>query len=195
MQLEVEIRGSLSEEEYQMLYNFLEKNAKKVGESDELVIFYNENKTLGLKGDVLRIKKSNAHERLILKKEIADSNEEIEVELKEGQYVDMIRILHAFGFENASIAPSFRKDFRMGHITITLKNKCIIGPHYEIDTIVNSQEKISDARKELMQLAFELNLKVWGDDEYNTHKDACWRDIMPVKIIEKLDEISRGKVL
>ena len=133
--------------------------------------------------------------KIVLKREIAGSNEEIEVELKEGQYINMIKVLHALGFENASIAPSFRKDFKMEHITITLKNKCIIGTHYEMDTVVDLQEKVSDARKELMQLASRLNLKVWNNDEYNAHKEACWKDIVPVKLVEKMDEISKGKVL
>ncbi len=65
--IEVGLRGPLNNENFKKLKGFLDKNARKTGEDDEVVIFFGENKKLNIRPDAIRIKKDNQNGRLVFK--------------------------------------------------------------------------------------------------------------------------------
>lgn len=170
-QIEVEIRGPLSYHQLKSLTRKLRKESRFLGKKKQEVIFFQENKILHFPKDHLRIRKDKRGEKVCLK---LKSGQEIEFFLKEREYKKAITFFKFFGFNHYSISPSWREDYSYQGATISLKWRCIIGPHFEIEKIVNNKNETAKTHKKLLILAGHLDLKIWSEKEYLEHKSHCW---------------------
>lgn len=170
MTTEVEIRGPLTESEYARLLSFLKKKGKLLKEADQLAIFFH-----GLK-DNLSLKKDHSLEKLVLKKGgwHHGNRQEIEVILEKGQFDNALKLLKALGYTLGHKVPAFRQDFSYKGVQISLKTKAVIGPHYEMETIVSRRKQIAHVKKRLLLIAKELELKVWTERAYREHTRRMW---------------------
>lgn len=174
--IEVEIRGPLSIKQLKILSAKLKGECKFLGKSNQRVIFFQENKILKLPKDCLRIKQDENGELVCFKFQNSfDSCQELEFFLKKGEYQKAIFFFQKIGFLTYSTAPAEREDFLYKNMKISLKNKCIMGPHYEIEKIINQKSALKKTKKELLSLAKEFNLKVWDENEYLNHRRYCWQ--------------------
>jgi predicted adenylyl cyclase CyaB len=180
--IEVEMRGALEDDSFSKLKAFLEKNAKKQGEDNELVMFIGKNDTLNLKGDSLRIKKKGDRAKLVFKGGTIGEEEEIEVRINPEDILGLLGLLNKFGFEHISFAPSFRADYVFDEIRVSLKNRCIIGPHFEMEILVDSEKDVESAKEKIKKLLARFKLKDWSVEDYKNYKDMKWRSIKPKKI-------------
>ncbi len=191
MKMEVEVRGPLTNKEYNTLCDFLSTNGSEIYTNSEVVLFLQENKKLGIKKDIFRLKKKGKKEILQFKNRFG---EEIEIELEKGGIEKMLKLLNVLGFEKVSIAPAFRRDFLYKGVKFSLKSKCIIGPHYEAEIIVSDKDRIQIAKEKLMKTINELKLKAWNENEYLEHKARAWKNIKPINI-EKILKVGLNEVL
>jgi len=189
--IEVEIRGPLNEEEFTNAINFFETNAKKTKEYEEIALFFNENKLLNLPGDTVRVKVKEKSSKLTFKTGKLGRENEIEIEIKKEQVGELLKILGNLGFKTVSMAPSLRRDYLFDSVTISLKEKCIIGKHFEMEILVDKKEDVEKAQQKLMKLSKKLNFNSWSESEYNEHKDKCWKNEKPKKIAEVNDFIDK----
>lgn len=170
-QIEVEIRGMVSYRQLKILGQKLKKEGKFLGRKKQAVIFFQENKILKLPKDSLRIKKDETGMEVYLK---LKTGQEIELLLRSQDYKKAIAFFHFFGFVRYSIAPALREDYLYRGAIISLKWRCIIGPHFEIEKIVSAEKEIAKTRKKLLTLTKHLGLEVWSDKEYLEYKSRAW---------------------
>lgn len=170
--IEVEIRGPLTERQYQKLRSFLRKRGKLLAARDQQVIFFHYHK------HNLSLKKDHEKEKIVIKlgKDWQkESRQETEVHLEKGQFANALTLLKHLGFTKGYCAPAWREDYLYRRTQISLKTKCVIGPHYEMEKTVTSSAAASALKKRLMALAKELELKVWSEKEYRRHTHQMWQ--------------------
>ncbi len=170
MSTEVEIRGPLPKGEYKRIFSLLTKRGKLTKTSWQKVIFFHVRK------DNLSLKKDHDQEKIVLK--YGDwqkgNRKEVEVHLQKGQFEKALTVFKWLGLNKGRVAPALRQDFSYRGIQISLKTRCVIGPHYEMETNVSSLRQISITQKKLVRLAQSLGLKVWTELEYRQHTHARW---------------------
>lgn len=171
MAIEVEIRGPLTQRKYQGLFKFLEENGKLIKEAEQTAIFFRTEK------HNLSLKKDHDKEKLVLK--FGDwgrgSRKEIEVFLQNGQFDNALELLKGLGYNKDHCAPSFRQDYSYKGTQISLKTKAVIGPHYEMETTVERKNQEKTVRKKLLEVAGELGLRIWTDNQYKIHTHQMWQ--------------------
>lgn len=79
------------------------------------------------------------------------------------------------GYTQGYIALAWREDFQYQGIQISLKTRCIIGPHWEMESTVTNKHQTTQLKQELLKLAKQLGLKVWTEQEYRQHTHAKWQ--------------------
>ncbi|MEK7611665.1 MAG: CYTH domain-containing protein [Patescibacteria group bacterium] len=170
MTTEVEIRGPLTENEYTNLLAFLKMKGKLLKEADQLAIFFH------VKKDNLSLKKDHALEKLVLK--IGGwhrgNRKEVEVILAKNQFDNALALLKGLGYTLGHKVTAFRQDFSYKGVQISLKTKAVIGPHYEMETIVSRRDQIAHVKKGLLLVAKELRLQVWTEKAYREHTRRMW---------------------
>lgn len=186
--IEVEIRGPLSNKQFKSLSRSLKKDGRFLDRYNQLVIFFQQNIILNIAKDALRIKKDESGEKVCFKKQTrSDSSSELEFYLKNGEYKKAIKFFQLIGFDKYSLAPAARWEFLYRGVRVSLKNKCIIGPHYEMEVMVGERWEADKTKKRLLVLARKLGLKVWAPEEYSRHKSSCWS--LHKKKIKRNDEM------
>jgi len=174
-QIEVELRGPLTDRKLKTLSAQLKREDKFLGRKKQTVIFFQKNKLLNLPKDYLRLQIDENGEKVCLKiKSQIGANQEVEFFLKIGQYKKAIMFFKSVGFTNYSVSPAQREDFLYHGAMISLKWRCVIGPHFEIEKIVSQKNNIKKARESLLLLIRKLGLKVWTDKAYSKYKSYCW---------------------
>lgn len=170
MRTEVEIRGPLTEKEYQRLQKFLERKGKLIKAGDQMVIFFH------MAEHAMNLKKDHKLEKIVLKigQWQKGNREEIEVLLRKGQFGNALKLLKGLGYNKGYRIPAFRQDFLYRGIQISLKTKAVIGTHYEMETLAAGQREATGKKKSLLAVAKSLRLKVWSEAEYRRIAHERW---------------------
>lgn len=114
---EIEIRGKINNEEFKKLQDFLSKNAELTDQYDRLTIDISPgfdpktrnwdqiNKANNNNQIDLRIKKSGKNEKISVKlgHYASKNRQEFEIDLKDGELVDALRLFEALGFKTGMI--------------------------------------------------------------------------------------------
>lgn len=170
MRTEVEIRGPLTEREYQRLLRFLRKKAQLLKEGEQTVIFFE------MRRHAMNLKKDHKAERIVLKlgEWQKGNREEIEVSLRKGQFDNALKLLKGLGFTRGYRIPAFRQDFLYQGVQVSLKTKAVIGTHYEMETLAVSQLEAEEKKRHLLAVARSLKIKVWSEAEYRRIAHERW---------------------
>lgn len=168
--IEVEIRGPLTEKEYRRLLGILKKKGKLLKEGEQTVIFFH------MKRNALNLKKDHRQEKVVLKfgEWQEGSRKEVEVILGKGQFANALELFKGLGLTKGYRLPAFRQDFLYKGVQVSLKTKAVIGTHYEMETLAKGGGEEKKIKESLLEIARELGLKAWSDEEYRRIAHEKW---------------------
>lgn len=192
---EIEIRGKINKVEFEKLNTFLTKNAKLVDEYDRLTVdvspgFDPETRNwdqINTKADNnqidLRIKKSGKNEKITVKlgHYASKSRQEFEIELKEGELIDALRLFEALGFKTGMIYEWKSRIYEYEDFEIKISE--YPGEHrdWEIESL--NPEKDPDV------LAKKLFLKPFTEEEFRKYIDWKNNNLHDLFSLDKVKEI------
>jgi adenylate cyclase class IV len=196
---EIEIRGKIDKMEFEKLHAFLTKNAKFVDEYDRLTIdispgFDPETRNwdqINKKADNnqidLRIKKSGKNEKITVKlgHYASKSRQEFEIELKEGELVDALRLFEALGFKTGMIYFWKSSLYKYKGFEIKISEY----PSGNRDWEIESQDTESDPD----DLAKELLLKPFTEEEFRDYINWKNNNLHELYSLEKVTKILNNK--
>lgn len=163
--LEIEKRGFLTEEKYNELLIFLNKNGESLGADDKDAVYYiYPDKLLKV---VNNISKQNAKVSLKMNK-IGEGSAfpETEVFFDQKDFEKMKYILDTIAKpEKVMDGIQKRKNFEYKGCEIAIKWSEAWGFHFEIEKMVSEQSEVKKAEKELHNVADELGIKILTDEE------------------------------
>lgn len=186
---EIEIRGKLNKADFERLTRLFNEKGKLIKHYHRLSVDISpgfDPKTRSWKNldqTDLRIKKTNEKEKISVK--IGDFNakkrEEIEIELKEGQMVNTVKLLESLGFNKGMIYfwQSWEYDYEGFEVKLTQLAK----EYYDWE--IESHDKNLDPNS----LADKLNLIPFTRDEYK--KEVDWQNLnlhqlYSLELVEKI---------
>ena len=186
---EIEIRGKASKEEFEKLQAFLEENAELTDQYDRLTVDISQGfdpKTKTWKnpsGTDLRLKKSGKNEKISVKlgHYTAKNREEFEIDLKEGELVDALRLFEALGYKDGMIYQWKSLIYKYKDFEIKINE--YPSEYYEWE--IESQNPESDPD----ELAKQLSLRPLTEEEFQ--KEITWKNnnLHELYSLEKVSEI------
>lgn len=163
--LEVELRGKMSDDEYQNLITFLDQNGTdKELDNRKTVFFKLDGKTLKVTS---RLSKNTA--KIALKMgDILSSKfqEEFELNFNPEEFDIAVNIFKNLGFDKIQYTTQNRINYKYKGFDFSVKWSEDWGYHFEIDTVVDIEEKIDEARTSIRNLAEKMGLKIMMEEEF-----------------------------
>lgn len=163
-QIEVEFRALLTEEDYNILLNFLKKNGKDLGPDDKDVYFFiYPDKLLKV---VNNISRNNA--KLVLKlNKIGNGSdfEEVEVPFNPADFEKVVKMAKIIGSDEIQNSFQKRHNFIYKDVEFAVKHTDTWGFHVELEILINDKTKHKAAEEKMYKLAEELGLKIMSDPE------------------------------
>jgi adenylate cyclase class IV len=191
---EIEIRGKINKEGFKELETFLNKNAKLVDHYDRLTIDISpgfDPKTRMWNNPTqtdLRLKKSGRTEKISVKvgHYASKSRDEFEIDLKEGELTDALKLFEALGYKTGMIYEwkSWIYEYKGFEIKINKYPK----DYYEWE--IESQNPEGDPNN----LAKQLSLKPFTEEEFQ--KEIEWKNnnLHGLYSLEKVSEMLTGQI-
>src|SRR5260221_7306051 len=169
--IEVEIRGLLTESTHQELINFLDAYATDREQDNRNTVIFN------VTGFSLKVTHEIDKDRAKISIKSGDitkdkSMEETEIYVKAGQFIDVVSQLSALGFQPYPLIQQRRVNYSYKDVTISVKWSKNWGYHYKIEKMINDSSGTESAEKMLEQIAEGLGLKVLSTQEIEQiHQD------------------------
>ncbi len=186
---EVEIRGKIDKEGFENLSDFLAKNAKLDDEYIRLTIdispgFNVEKKVWENPSQIdLRLKKSGTKEKIVVKvgHYASKKREEFEIDIKEGELTDALRLFEALGFKTGMVYQWKSKIYTYKDFEIKVNEY----PADYYDWEIESQNPESDPD----ELARQLSLHPFTEEEFQKEIDWKNNNLHDLYSLEKVSEI------
>jgi len=166
---EIEYRGPLTENQVDQLVTYLAEEGTLIKEEFERVVFFETanfpaigdfqtgTSRLSLKSDnkgtYFRIKEGNPSDL---------SRKEFDIKIEENDISNLIYILNRLGLTDGFYRPTFRRDYKIGNLIISVKTKCVMGNHFEFelnDPDISSEDLIK-------KLILKFGLSIWSKNQY-----------------------------
>jgi adenylate cyclase class IV len=163
--LEIEKRGFLTEEQYHDLLEFLEKNAEDLGEDNKEVVYYIYPDKL-LKA-VNNLSKGNAKISLKMNK-IGQGSvfPETEVHFAKDDFEKMKFMLDKISHPDKVLTGTQkRKNFIYKGCELSIKWSEHWQYHFEIEIMVEDENQVEEAERQLELVADELKIKILTEEE------------------------------
>lgn len=175
--IEVEVRSFVSEDKFNKLRAFFEKNAEFLGEDEQETVYFN------CKGDV-RLQRSNSYSKIWMKEGRMhdEAREETEVKLDREDFEKAIKVFAAMGFEVTVKWLRKRRSYVWGNIAVTLDDNKGYGLILELEKLSSDEEKEA-ARNHLNERMRELGVEITPRDVFEEkfdHYTKNWRDLLNV---------------
>lgn len=184
---EEKYRGHLTKKQLGLLLNYLKKNGKLIRSDIEQVVYFDTSifpqigdfvsgfSRVSLKStpvrSVLRIKDGNPSDSI--RKEIA-------VTIKRKDCPNLLYILNQLGLKCGYYRPAYRQDFLIQKIIISIKTKCAMGDHFEIE--VKKGASIKDPTIQFLLNTY--NLRFWSREQYQERIAANMKKSPPINVYE-----------
>lgn len=173
--IEVELRGPLDENAYKKLIEYLDKNGKFVDEQNRFLVDYSTflEGVSGRKSDI-RTRVTNGKVELIVKKGKfgGHSREEVSVFIEGSDLKNALAFMALLGYKNGITAYKDIKKYTIDGIEITIHEmkKCknpkeIHSRFYETEIMTDDESK-NDAIEKIQNFLQELNLNVYGEEDF-----------------------------
>ena len=163
--LEIEKRGFLTEEQYKNLLDFLQENGEDLGEDNKDVVYY------GFSDKILKvvnnISKGNAKISLKLNKLGQGSVfPETEVHFAQDDFKKMKLIIEKITVPDLAMSGTQkRRNFNYKGCELSVKWSEEWKYHFEIEKLIDSEDRVAEAEKQLELVAEELGLKIMTEQE------------------------------
>lgn len=163
--IEVEIRGLLTEEQYARIISFLDKNAEEKEVDDRKTIFFMiPDKTLKVTNYLGKGKAKIALKVGHFVTEI--SQKEYELYIGPDQFDIAIEIFKNLGFDKTQNTEQKRINYKYRNCEIAIKWSLDWGYHFEMEKVIGASENQAQVREELISIASELGLKIMSDQQF-----------------------------
>ena len=167
--IEVEIRGPLTRNEFETLNVFLSKNAVFKKRKERVLIDY----SLGMEDRTkdIRIRETNGIPEIIIKLGSwgnSESREEISLSTEKNKFDTLVKIFGELGFTNGvlCVRNSLVYDFKgIEFALVEIPNHSY---HFEAE-IIAEPENASDAHTKIKKVCEELDLKLFSREEFFTY--------------------------
>jgi len=162
---EIEYRALFDKKQYLKIYEFLNKNAKDLGEDDQDVYFF-------LLPDKI-IKVSNRISKKAVKIVIklnrlgrgTSDFEEIEIPIALSDFEKALKLFSSLPFDQIQHTYQKRHNYVYKNVEMALKHTDSWGYHIELEILVNDKSRKSEAEKKIMTIAQELGIKIMSEQE------------------------------
>ncbi len=169
--IEIEIRGPLSKEEFENLARFFEINGKKKSEKDRVLIDYSTFLDGGVenrKKDI-RLRVTNGMPEIIVKIGEWGGNEqrkELSVFAKEGEFDTLVEIFGELGYGKGILCVRKSKVYDYKNIEFALVEVPNHSYYYEAEKMASSVENGNMLMQEIENVCKELNLKIFDKKDF-----------------------------
>lgn len=157
--IEVEIRGLLTESAHDNLIGFLDEHATDREQDDrDTVIFKTPGRTLKVSHEInkgrakIAIKSGDITQDMSMK--------ETEIYINVDQFPDAIHLFSELGFQSYPLSEQKRINYKYKGSSISVKWSPDWGHHYEIDQMVDNSVDAGETEERLVEIASELGLSV-----------------------------------
>lgn len=166
--IEVEIRGRLSDEEHTRLKSFLEENGThKESHNREMFLLRDypgySTEFVGREVDI-RLRNTNGVCEIMLKKKIGEAREETSLQLKDSDLENAKKIVKALGCESAVWMHRQKEVYEYGGIEWALVTAPKNIKYYEAEISVADSREIQSITDKLKEEAEKLGLEILDDD-------------------------------
>lgn len=172
--IEVEIRGEITKEEYDKLTKLFEKEGKFIDDKDRIAICYPDPNTGSLVEECftdIRVRETNGIPEIIIKKGKWGGNEnrkELSVIGKRGEFGKMLEMMDALGHKTGVAVVRKGKVYEYKGIEFSLVEVPDHSYYYEAELMVE-EDKIIEAQGKIRKLCDKLGLAVFDDDGFYTY--------------------------
>ncbi len=169
--IEIEIRGPLSKEEFENLVKFFESNGKKKSEKDRVLIDYSTFLEGGIenrKKDI-RLRVTNGIPEIIVKVGGWGEDEqrkELSVFTKQGEFDILVEIFGELGFGKGMLCIRKSKVFEYKDIEFALVEVPNHSYYYEAEKMAFGSEDGDGLIKEIKNICKELNLNIFDKKQF-----------------------------
>lgn len=169
--IEVEVRGLLSTEEYERLKSFFDTNAKKVEEKDRILIDYSTFLPGGVeerKKDI-RLRVTNGVPEIIVKLGEwggSEQRKELSVKTAPGTFDLLTEIFAALGYEKGVLAVRKSHVYEYKDIEFALVEVPDHSYYFEAEKMAHDGEDCNELLAELNVVCKELGLTVFSKEEF-----------------------------
>lgn len=159
---EVELRALLTEKQYNHLLNHFNGLAKGEKNDMETYAFLLKDKNIKVKNMV-----SKKKAKITFKDgaEYRQQTNEVELPIHPKDVKKAVSFIQALGYPHYVPSKQKRLDYKIGEITISLKNETHWKHHVEAEIIVNNKNDISKAKEKLHTFFKELHLSPMTEEE------------------------------
>ncbi len=174
--IEIELRGPLSKEEFNNLVNFFENNGKKTSEKDRILIDY----STFLEGGVekrkkdIRLRVTNGIPEIIVKVGEwggAEQRKELSAFTRPGEFDTLVEIFGELGFGKGMLCVRKSKVYEYKDIEFALVEVPRHSYYYEAEKMATGKENGDELIKEIENVCKELNLNIFDKKQFFEYID------------------------
>lgn len=169
--IEIEIRGRLSESQYQDLIYFLETNGKKIEEKERVLIDYSTFLPGGVedrKTDI-RLRCTNGKPEIIIKTGAwggTDQRQELSCFAKNGDFDKLVSIFNALGYSKGMLCVRKSKVYMYQDIEFALVEVPNHSYYFEAEKMAHPDENAEQITQEILSVCQKLNLNPWTQKQF-----------------------------
>lgn len=184
---EIKYRGPIAENQLKELTQYLIKKGELIEAAYEKVVFF-DTSIFPQIGDFItgfsRVSLKEYKQRAVLR--IKDGNpsdperNEIAVEIKKKHSANLVYILNCLGLKFGYYRPVYRQKFLFGNVIISIKTKCVMGSHFEIE--LSKGTSINDPS--ITKLLTKFSLVFWSKKKYQLRINAKMEEFPALNVYE-----------
>ncbi len=166
--IEIEIRGPITKKEYDDLIFKFEKEGKKTGEKDRVLIDYSTGEIENRKKDI-RLRDTNGIPEIMIKLGAwgaTDQREEISVLAQPKQFDSLVKAFAALGYKKGVLCHRKTKVFEYQGIEFALVEVPNHSYYFEAEKMVDENEDKDKATQEILSVCQDLGLRSFGKKEF-----------------------------
>ncbi len=163
--IEIEFRSIFDETQYKKIQEFLNKNAKDLGEDNKDVYFF-------LLPDKIVKAVNNVSEKtakIVIKLNRlgrgSSDFEEIEISINPSDFDKAVKLFSSLPFDQIQNTYQKRHNYEYKGVELALKYTESWGYHIELEVIVEDKSKKEEAERKIKEVAKELGIRVMSEQE------------------------------
>lgn len=171
--IEVELRGPLTQEKYRELVDFFDKEGKFKEDKDRVIIDYSSfmpgEGLMGRNKDI-RLRVTNGRPEIIIKIgkwSGTDDREEVSVYAEKGSFDNLVKIFALLGMTKGVLAIRKIKVFDYREIEFSLVDLNGYGYSFEAEKMVEGGHDREATKEEIKKVCLDLGLKLFSDQEFS----------------------------
>ncbi len=170
--IEIELRGPLSESRYGELADFLENNGEFIKDKKRVLIDYStfiKGQELEGRTKDIRLRATNGIPEIIIKLgewKGSDQRKELSIKTEPGTFDTLVQIYAALGYGKGMLCVRDIKVYRYRDAEFAL---CQVPGHsyyFEAEKLINNMDEKDKIKRELETICDELELKRFTDEQY-----------------------------